>query len=78
MSVFGLLVLVFVLRNLALRMFGLRAMFFVIQDLVQLFELLKYGLPLGLRQPHAGGLGGVGWVARGRGLRGVRGGVNLG
>jgi len=27
-----------------LAMFGLRAMFFVIQDLVQLFELLKYGL----------------------------------
>ena len=30
------------------RMFGLRTMFFVVQDLVQLFGLLKYGLRLWL------------------------------
>ena len=30
------------------RMFGLRTMFFVVQDLVQLFGLLKYGLRLRL------------------------------
>jgi hypothetical protein len=29
-------------------MFGLRTMFFVVQDLVQLFGLLKYGLRLRL------------------------------
>lgn len=39
-----------------LRMFGLRTMFFVVQDLVQLFGLLKYGLCL-WQQMLARGLG---------------------